>query len=420
MRAWLTGVVIVTMVSTSDARADAEPKMIAAWAAGPFEARLAFDKAVGPGVAKALVGRAIAFQGTGPDGDSRGTVRVAAARLDDSDATIVLTIDPHPRAGKYSLTAPGVVAEYTLGGVEAVWDDGTEGAAPSRTGWLPNFDPGAIPPPVQNAPAFAKGSGLLKKPGRLTLTSLVALPEGPVRLRLIANAPIVATLDGLEAEPVEGKGPEAAIFSVESTGAPMLLSVALTTGQAEGPLSLRVSVQEGEGAESPLPPTATLLPWAPAAPPTPAPLANVPDLAGGDPNAGAKVFASEAAKCANCHKFRDKGGEVGPDLTNLVGRDPVEVYRDIAEPSARIHPDYVPYTLALTDGRILVGTVRAEGADALRVSDTEAKTTTVSRADVEDVRPSATSVMPVGLAGAIGEAALRDLIAYLTRPATPE
>lgn len=92
------------------------------------------------------------------------------------------------------------------------------------------------------------------------------------------------------------------------------------------------------------------------------------------------------------------------------------VYRDIAEPSAVIHPDYVPYTVALKDGQVLAGTVRAEGADALRVTNTDARTTTVNKSDVEELRPSATSIMPVGLTGAIGEAKMRDLMAFLMSP----
>jgi putative heme-binding domain-containing protein len=81
-----------------------------------------------------------------------------------------------------------------------------------------------------------------------------------------------------------------------------------------------------------------------------------------------------------------------------------------------INPDYISYTVALKDGRVAVGVVRAEGADAIRVSDTEAKTTVVPRAEIEELRPSATSIMPVGLVGAIGEAGMRDLVAYLTTP----
>ena len=46
----------------------------------------------------------------------------------------------------------------------------------------------------------------------------------------------------------------------------------------------------------------------------------------------------------------------------------------------------------------------------------EAKVTVIPRAQMDDFRPSATSIMPVGLAAAIGPERLRDLIAFLVTP----
>ena len=101
-----------------------------------------------------------------------------------------------------------------------------------------------------------------------------------------------------------------------------------------------------------------IVPWAPALPPAaPAEAGVVPDLAGGDPRRGEVVFKGDQAKCANCHKIRGQGGAVGPDLSDLFKRDAASVYRDIAEPSAVIHPDYISYTVALKDGRVAVGVV---------------------------------------------------------------
>jgi putative heme-binding domain-containing protein len=71
--------------------------------------------------------------------------------------------------------------------------------------------------------------------------------------------------------------------------------------------------------------------------------------------------------------------------------------------------------VALKDGRVLVGVVRAEGANAIRVTDTDAKTTVVSRTAIDELRPSSTSIMPVGLVGALGDGPVRDLLAFLTR-----
>jgi hypothetical protein len=55
----------------------------------------------------------------------------------------------------------------------------------------------------------------------------------------------------------------------------------------------------------------------------------------------------------------------------------------------------------------------------LKVGDIDAKQTVIPRVEVEEIRPSASSIMPVGLLGALGEEGTRDLLAYLTAPAPP-
>ena len=99
------------------------------------------------------------------------------------------------------------------------------------------------------------------------------------------------------------------------------------------------------------------------------------------------MFFGEEAKCSACHKRGGRGGEIGPDLSDLAGRDAAEIYREIAEPGALIKPEYLPYTLALKDGQIAVGVVRAEGADALRVLDNNGKILVIRRSEVEELRP---------------------------------
>ena len=69
-------------------------------------------------------------------------------------------------------------------------------------------------------------------------------------------------------------------------------------------------------------------------------------------------------------------GPSGPDLTGVGRKGSEQIYRSIAAPSAEIAPEFVPYTVATRDGRVLAGVVRAKGADAIRVTDTDAKTTT--------------------------------------------
>src|SRR5690606_38215326 len=142
------------------------------------------------------------------------------------------------------------------------------------------------------------------------------------------------------------------------------------------------------------------LPWSPSAPPTAAEVPAPPfDLSGGDPARGREIYRSEVSRCATCHKIGGEGGEVGPALDKLAGADPARIYRDLADPSAAIAPEYMTYTVAMNDGRVAVGVVKAEGAGSLRVLDTDAEETPIPRGEVADLLPSGTSVMPVGLAG---------------------
>jgi putative heme-binding domain-containing protein len=266
-----------------------------------------------------------------------------------------------------------------------------------------------------------RGFERLKEPGRLTLRTLVTLPEGQVKLRIESKRPIVeATFGGDSAQPAAGpKGTATVEFAVEATGEPAELALSVRTGAHELPFGLTAAYQSGDSAAVVLSRERLTVPWAPATPPAPGPGPPLPELTGGDRARGEVIFYGEAARCANCHQVRGKGKTVGPDLTPLAGRARTAVYRDIAEPSASIRPDYVPYTVALKDGRVVVGIVRSEGFDAIRVIDTEAKATLVRLAEIEELRPSATSIMPVGLAGAIGETAMRDLLAFLTGARPP-
>src|SRR5262249_22223436 len=128
---------------------------------------------------------------------------------------------------------------------------------------------------------------------------------------------------------------------------------------------------------------------------------DITELKGGDWARGRALFYGEPSKCSTCHRVRGRGGEIGPDLSNLIHRDYTSVYRDVHAPSAAINPDYVAHAVALKDGRVLQGTLRTEG-DRLIVGDTGGLQTVVARSEVEATSPSAVSIMPEGLDTALG------------------
>ncbi len=382
----------VIVFFSCDVLADDRPKVIAVWASGPLEVRVAFDRAAMSEGLSGLVGTRIVFGDGVKPGDrfvarkpgdppieARGSLRIAAARLDDGGRTLVLSTDPHPRDTTYALSLPPVLGGdlvYGLRGVEVTWDDGKEDAKPTWSGWRPTFD-------------RVVGSNLPMKAGRVTLKTLVSRPKGMATFNVRASSSFELGLGNETVKSTsEANGHHAEInVNVDDDRVDLIVTLAV-----DGKLPLTLVV-EADG--QPITADRLTLPWAPPiptnSPSTPAPTWA---LSGGDPSKGEVLFKGEGAKCSICHKVRGAGGDVGPDLTDLIQRDRAWIYRQINEPSSPIHPDYVPYTVLTKDGRVLVGIVRAEGADAIKVVDAEAKATVVAKAEIEELKPSATSIMP--------------------------
>ncbi len=405
---WLAAAVLVGM---SDGSLAAEtPKAVAAWPAGLMEVRVAFDAPADPTLAKAVLSSRIKFGQADPKAQAttEGALNIAAARLDEGGRTLVLVTDPHPRESTYRLrlpTDPVREVTYTLGGVEATWSKGGD-SEPTWTGWLPGYDLAAARAMLAKSATHEKLWILLDSPGKLTLKSFASLPQGQGSLDLAGKGLAEASYGSSNAEIADNRK---GTLAYESTGEAQELVVTLATGPD---CSLNVSLKG-----KPLSQASLSLPWAP--PPVNGPAFTDPPagvLTGGDWAKGQAVFKGQQAKCASCHKFRGEGGTIGPDLTGLVGRDRAWVYRNVAEPSAAIHPDYVSWTVALKDGRVAMGVVRAKGSEKIVVSDTDAKVSEFSRDEIEEIRPSGSSIMPVGLLGAIGEAGVKDLLNYLTSP----
>ena len=399
---------------------DTNSKPVRAWAAGPFETKVAFDGVFDPAIVKSVVGTTIDFEekpsSAGSTRGYRGTLRVTAARLEDKGRTLVMVTDPHPRQGEYSFGLRGVKGlrsasggdlkvRYNLEGFETSWESDDPQASGPVKGFLRDLE-------------SLKTTPTTEAPGKLSFATLLTMPSGRVTARLRSSRPVEATIGGEEAlETIEPKAGSlgSTRFQVESNGQPVFLMITVPTGPGLPPLTLELALGEGDGAQSlrPIVSSQTTLPWVPMANQESVLPANPPNLDGGDPLLGKAVFQGATGKCSACHRIKGEGGVVGPDLTSLAGRDRIDVYRDIADPSSRIHPDYVSYTVAMKDGTVAVGTLRSSGADAVVVTNSEAKSTTIARDLIEEFRPSGTSIMPVGLVGALGEKNLRDLIAYL-------
>lgn len=406
------------------------PRPIAVWAPTPLEVRVVFDRPI------AVVGDAKALEASiRMNADASGPaapIAIVGARAGENGRVLTLLTDPHPRGAGYSLSIRKLrdgdgalfetAASYGAFGVEIAHESSEGDAAPALKGRAQTLDEIGSRTRTRRNVIDAFGDRLIDRPGTLVVTTQLVAPRGAVTLELRANR-------GLEAELGEAsgaaEGPHAAVeIAYESTGAPALLSVRLKAGEKPAPLVLESAWKTGSAQRfSPIPASAFLLPWAPITPAETVVNSAKPDsnsLLGGSVERGALVFRSEQAKCSVCHAYDGAGGKIGPDLTSQRGRDPAAVYLDLTQPNATIRPEFSAYTVLLKEGGVAAGLVRAIDAERLSVIDVNAKEQVLTRSEIEEIRPSASSIMPQGLAGSIGEDKVRDLLAYLTQSPKPQ
>ena len=119
--------------------------------------------------------------------------------------------------------------------------------------------------------------------------------------------------------------------------------------------------------------------------------------------------------CASCHKLYGVGGEIGPDLTG-AGRDNLDyLLENIIDPSATVSADFRMMVVAMRDGRVLNGLVKAESPRTVTLQ-TQTEPVVLDRSEIESLRLSPSSLMPDGLLDTLSKAEVGDLIAYLAHP----
>ncbi|MDR3622322.1 MAG: HEAT repeat domain-containing protein [Paludisphaera borealis] len=137
-------------------------------------------------------------------------------------------------------------------------------------------------------------------------------------------------------------------------------------------------------------------------------------LAGGDPDRGRRIFFEKAeVQCVRCHKVGGQGGDVGPDLSGVGGRQPREyLLESIVAPDRKIAEGFETLVVATADGQVQAGILKSEAGDALKLMTPEGKLVTISKDDVEE-RKRGASAMPADLTKSLSRSEVRDLVAYL-------
>jgi quinoprotein glucose dehydrogenase len=137
-------------------------------------------------------------------------------------------------------------------------------------------------------------------------------------------------------------------------------------------------------------------------------------LLGGSAQAGRKIFFERTAvNCLRCHKIKGQGGEVGPDLTGIGGRQKRDYLLEaIVDPNRQIAKGFETVVLTLKNGKIITGVLKSEDAKLVRLVTAEGTAVTVKKGSIDE-RSSGPSAMPADLVKQLSKSDLRDLVEFL-------
>ncbi len=135
---------------------------------------------------------------------------------------------------------------------------------------------------------------------------------------------------------------------------------------------------------------------------------------------GALLF--ETLSCSKCHRMNGEGGEIGPDLTEVLDKlasgemDRAGLLREVVEPSRVVAEEYKTAVIRTSDGRIFTGMVLDEDDRVVRLIPNALEpdqVDEVSKDSIESRRQSSVSPMPEGLVNTASQRDILDLLAYL-------
>jgi putative membrane-bound dehydrogenase-like protein len=146
-------------------------------------------------------------------------------------------------------------------------------------------------------------------------------------------------------------------------------------------------------------------------------LANFPKLPEllklkGDAAKGQAMFMQ--AGCVACHRVKGQFIDFGPDLTQIGAKLSQDgLFTAILYPSAAIEHSFVGQNVTTKEGQAVMGYVVSETDAELTLRMAGGASTTVKKVNIVKKEELKDSLMPPGLAGAIGPQGLADLVAWL-------
>ncbi|MBX2920553.1 MAG: HEAT repeat domain-containing protein [Chitinophagaceae bacterium] len=135
-------------------------------------------------------------------------------------------------------------------------------------------------------------------------------------------------------------------------------------------------------------------------------------LTRGDVAEGRQLFFGKAT-CFSCHAVEGKGGEFGPDLSNIGEiRSRHDILEAMLYPSASFAREYET-TKIITKTGSYTGVIKEQLPDVISIATGPGSIVRVPRNEIVSVEPGTVSLMPPGLLKQLNMQEISDLVAYL-------
>ncbi|MDB6121703.1 MAG: putative rane-bound dehydrogenase [Pedosphaera sp.] len=131
----------------------------------------------------------------------------------------------------------------------------------------------------------------------------------------------------------------------------------------------------------------------------------------GDAEKGSGLFR---ANCALCHRLKDEGNAVGPDLSAVSDKPVTELLVSILDPNRAVEVTYASYTAVTRDDRELSGVIGAESPNSITLRMPGGTVETILRKDLKRLTSNKLSLMPEGFEATLKQQDMANLIAYMT------
>ncbi|MFN6140441.1 MAG: PVC-type heme-binding CxxCH protein [Planctomycetota bacterium] len=135
---------------------------------------------------------------------------------------------------------------------------------------------------------------------------------------------------------------------------------------------------------------------------------------------GAPLWAFDAAAgkthfknlCASCHSPENQNIEIAPKLQGTGAKGIDYAVENIIDPNAVIGKDYQARVIRTRDGQVITGLAQAQSDSSISIR-TATETIQVDKSEIEELKVSENSFMPMGLLDTLDERQRIELLKYL-------